>query len=135
MRADIPRAEPFDLSTNVVGIDRNTGAACFMVRDRPGPPVRLDGHTMGVCEVGGDSPHGGEMHPDGDEVLFVIDGRMRVQLELDGDERVVEVEAGQAVVVPQGTWHLILPSEPARMLNITPGPNGRHRPRPSDAGT
>jgi mannose-6-phosphate isomerase-like protein (cupin superfamily) len=106
-----------------------------MVRDRPGPPVRLDGRTVGVCVVGGESPHGGEMHPDGDELLYVIDGRMRVLLELDGGERVVDVDAGQAVVVPQGTWHLILPGEPARMLNITPGPTGKYRPRPADSET
>jgi mannose-6-phosphate isomerase-like protein (cupin superfamily) len=132
MQTDIPKAEPFDLSTNVVGIDRNTGAACFMVRDRPGPPVRLDGHTLGVCTVGGESPHGGEMHPDGDEILFVIDGRLRVLLELDSGDRVVDVDAGKAVVIPKGTWHLILRGEPAHILNITPGPNGPHRPRPTD---
>src|SRR3954453_18856703 len=72
VQTDIPTAEPFDLSTNMVGLDRNTGAACFMVRDRPGPPARLDGHTIGVCAIGGPSPHGGEMHPDGDELLYVI---------------------------------------------------------------
>jgi len=133
MQSSIPKAMPFDLSTNVVGLDRNTGAACFMVRDRPGPPVRLDGHTLGVNEVGGESPHAGEMHPDGDEILFVIDGRLRVLLELDGGDRVVEVDAGKAVVVPQGTWHLILPGEPTHILNITPGPNGPYRPK--EAGT
>ena len=56
MQTEIPEAKPFDLSTNVVGLDRETGAACFMVRDRPGPPVRLDGHTIGVCDVGGGRP-------------------------------------------------------------------------------
>jgi mannose-6-phosphate isomerase-like protein (cupin superfamily) len=131
MQTEIPEAKPFDLSTNVVGLDRESGGACFMVRDRPGPPARLDGHTIGVCDVGGGSPHAGEMHPDGDELLYVIDGRMRVQLELSGGDQVVEVEAGQAVVVPRGTWHLILPGEPTHIVNITPGPNGPHRPLPA----
>jgi mannose-6-phosphate isomerase-like protein (cupin superfamily) len=135
MQTDIPEAKPFDLSANVVGLDRETGAASFMVRDRPGPPVRLDGHTIGVGSVGGASPHGGEMHPDGDELLYVIEGRLRVQLELEGGDQVVEVDAGNAVVVPQGTWHLILPGEPARILNITPGPNGPYRPLPDRDGT
>jgi mannose-6-phosphate isomerase-like protein (cupin superfamily) len=129
VQTDIPEAKPFDLSTNVVGIDRNTGAACFMVNDRPGPPVRLDGHTVGLSTVGGDEPHDGEMHPDGDEMLFVIDGRLRLLLELDSGDRVVEVDAGHAVVVPQGTWHRFLRNEPARIVNITPGPHGEHRPK------
>ena len=29
---------------------------------------------------------------------------------------------------PRETWHLTLPGEPTRVLNITPGPTGRHRP-------
>ena len=66
------------------------------------------------------------MHPDGDELLYVIDGRMRVQLELSGGDQVVEVDAGHAIVVPRGTWHLILPGEPTHIVNITPGPNGPH---------
>jgi mannose-6-phosphate isomerase-like protein (cupin superfamily) len=129
MQNEIPQAVPFDLSTNVVGLDRTTGAACFMVRDRPGPPVRLDGHTLGVCLIGDEGPHNGEMHPNGDELLFVIDGRMSVLLELDGGERVVDVDAGSAIVVPRGTWHRILPGEPAHILNITPGPQGESRPK------
>jgi mannose-6-phosphate isomerase-like protein (cupin superfamily) len=135
VQTDIPKAEPFELSTNVVGLDRHTGAACFMVRDRPGPPVRLDGHTVGVSSVGGEELHGGEMHPDGDELLYVIDGRLRLLLELDNGEHVVDVDAGHAVVVPQGTWHRILRGEPAHILNITPGPNGPYRPKPTDTGT
>jgi mannose-6-phosphate isomerase-like protein (cupin superfamily) len=134
VQTEIPEAKPFDLSTNVVGLDRHTGAACFMVRDRPGPPVRLDGHTVGMSAVGGEELHGGEMHPDGDELLLVIDGRLRLLLELDSGERVVDVDAGNAVVVPKGTWHRILRGEPAHIVNITPGPNGPHRPKPIDNG-
>jgi mannose-6-phosphate isomerase-like protein (cupin superfamily) len=129
VQTEIPRAAPFDLSANVVGFDRRTGAACFMVRDRPGPPARLDGWTVGECPIGGEEPHGGEMHPDGDELLYVIDGRLRIVLELDGGERLVEAEAGQAVVVPQGTWHRFVPGVPGRIVNITPGPRGEHRPK------
>ena len=129
MQNEIPRAVPFDLSSNVVGLDRTSGTAWFMVNDRPGPPVRLDGHTLGVCLIGDEGPHNGEMHPDGDELLFVIDGSMRVLLEFDDGDQIVEVEAGSAIVVPQGTWHRILPGEPAHIINITPGPEGKSRPK------
>jgi mannose-6-phosphate isomerase-like protein (cupin superfamily) len=135
VRTDIPEATPFDLSTNVVGLDRDTGGACFMVNDRPGPPVRLDGHTVGLSTVDGEQPHDGEMHPDGDELLFVVDGHLRLVLELAAGDRVVEVDAGHAVVVPQGTWHRFLPTEPTRIVNITPGPHGEHRPKKAKTAT
>jgi mannose-6-phosphate isomerase-like protein (cupin superfamily) len=42
----------------------------------------------------------------------------------------VEVSAGEALVVPCGTWHQIYVEEPGQLLNITPGPGGQSRPRP-----
>lgn len=128
MQQPIPRAEPFDSAANRVGLNRSTGAACFMVQDAPGPPERLDGFTIGVGVWGGPSPHNGEMHPDGDELLYVIDGVMHVLLELDDGDRTIDVPAGQAIVIPKGTWHRGLEGEPSRVLNITPGPAGRYRP-------
>ena len=37
-----------------------------------GPPQRIDGMTLGIVTMDRDAPHGGEMHPDGDEILCVI---------------------------------------------------------------
>ena len=74
------------------------------------------------------------MHPDGDELLFVLSGRIDVILEDGGDrehvgaERVEEVHAGQAIVVPKGVWHRVDVREPSRMVHITPGPGDGHRP-------
>ena len=67
-------------------------------RTRPGPPERVEGLTLGLVHITEDAPHGGEMHPDGDEVLIVLSGRMRVTC--DSAEEDLILEAGQACVIP-----------------------------------
>jgi hypothetical protein len=43
----------------------------------PGPPRRIDGYTIrAIPDIDGPGPHGGEVHPDGDELLFVLSGTM-----------------------------------------------------------
>ena len=127
---DIPVGTPIDLARKVVGLERATREA-VLVEQRPGPPTRIEGYTVGAPHVTGDPVHGGEMHPDGDELLYVISGRIQVLLELDGGDRVVDVEAGQALAVPRGVWHNILRCESGQIVHITPGPGGEARPRPS----
>ena len=124
----IPTGQPFDLARQRVGLERETGTAVFM-QPRPGPPARIPGYTVGVNEITGDSPHDGEMHPDADELLYLISGAVKVLLELPGGHQTVDVAAGQALVVPRGTWHQIYMVEPGQLLNITPGPSGEYRPR------
>jgi mannose-6-phosphate isomerase-like protein (cupin superfamily) len=68
------------------------------------------------------------MHPDADELLFLLSGRIRLRLELVDGDREVEVVAGQAVVVLRGTWHQIYGDEPGQLLNVTPGPVVRRAP-------
>jgi hypothetical protein len=42
-----------------------------------GPPRRIDGYTIGAISTReGPGPHGGEVHPDGDEFLYVASGTM-----------------------------------------------------------
>ena len=95
---------------------------------KPGPPERIDGVTLGVVDMSGDAPHGGEVHPDGDEVLIVLSGRIRVTGDSEPDSP-VELGPGEACIVPQGEWHRVHVVEPARFIHLTPGPNGDHRPR------
>jgi len=97
----------------------------------------MDGYTIGAIpniDIDEPSPHGGEMHPDGDEFLYVVSGTMNLILD-DGDEHTVGAEtsvlmrAGDAYVVPRGTWHRIEAVEPSYLIHVTPGPNGAYRPR------
>ncbi len=101
----------------------------------PGPPRRIDGYTIGVIpHLDGDPPHRGEVHPDGDEFLYVVSGTIELVLD-DGDAHAIGVErklvlrAGDAFVVPRGVWHQLETVEPTYLIHVTPGPHGGHRPR------
>jgi mannose-6-phosphate isomerase-like protein (cupin superfamily) len=128
--SEIPVGEPFELAEQTVGLERETGRAVFVARTPGRPPNRIVGYTVQSSVLGGPPPHGGEMHPDADELLYLLSGRIRLWLELADGDREVEVVAGKAVVVPRGTWHQIYVDEPGQLLNITPGPGGQARPRP-----
>ena len=94
---------------------------------RPGPPTRIDGMTVGIVTMVNDAPHGGEVHPDGDEILYVVSGRLRVTGESEPNKS-LELGAGQACIVPKGEWHRVHVLEKTQLIHITPGPNGDHRP-------
>jgi len=118
-----------DLTREVVGFGRADGRARLVDQVAGRPPRRIDGLTIGAPWIAGDPPHGGEVHPDGDELLYLVSGAVTVTLELSGGSTSVELGAGDAIVVPQGVWHQITTREPGRLVHITPGPNGDARPR------
>jgi mannose-6-phosphate isomerase-like protein (cupin superfamily) len=117
----------FDPLKYTIGISHELAAS--KVPEQPDPPIPFDGLTFGVATMSANSPHGGEMHPDGDEVLYLISGRVKVVF-LDGSKEVVEVEPGDGLVVPKGRWHRVDIVEPCQIVYLTPGPNNEFRPVP-----
>lgn len=123
----------FDFDSGVVATLRHDGTSA-VVPTGGGRPVRIDGLTVGVVpHMDQSPPHRGELHPDGDELLYIVSGRVNVVLD-DGDLDTVgtetrhEVGAGQAFVVPRGVWHRVEILEPAHLVHVTPGPQSGHRP-------
>src|SRR5581483_11481970 len=78
---------PIRLDEQVLGIEREGGRIVVVPRRPDRPPERIDGHTIGLWRMEGDAPHAGEVHPDGDELLVLLSGRMSVRLELPGGDR------------------------------------------------
>ena len=71
---------------------------------------------IAVQETAGD--HGGERHLDGEELLVVLDGVLRVVL-LDGQgttTKEVRLTQNQAVLVPRTVWHRVAPEGACRYL-------------------
>src|ERR1700733_9180455 len=98
-----------------------------VVEHRPGPPALCDGLMVGIADMARDPPHGGELHPDGDELIYIISGKVRVVGESAPDE-CCELGPGDACIVSKDEWHRVGLLEPTRLLHITPGPRGEHRP-------
>lgn len=68
-----------------------------------------------------------EMHPAGDEVLFMLEGEANFLLEFADGIQEIELVAGRLLVVPRGVWHTAKVRNPARLLAITAGRGTQHR--------
>ncbi len=68
-----------------------------------------------------------EMHPAGDEVLYLLSGEMDLILGEAGGERSVRVRAGDGYIVPRGTWHTARVFAGGDLLSITRGSGTQHR--------
>lgn len=115
----------FNPIADTVGLGRDLMAS--IVPAQPDPPIPVDGMTFGVATMAENAPHGGEMHPDGDEVLYLVSGKVRVVF-LDNDEPDIYVKPGDGLVVPKGVWHRVDVLEPCQIVYLTPGPNNEFRP-------
>ncbi len=117
--------EIFDLLKNFAGVER--GHTLRRIARASGVP-RIDGFTIGVWDTDRPAPHGGEMHPDGDEFLFVVSGEVAVEHYGDSGTTVAAMQAGEGCIVPRGVWHKVIPKGACRILFATPGPRIELRP-------
>ena len=95
------------------------------------PPSELDAYGKGwlISEFSftEDWPNW-EMHPHGDEFVYLLSGAVELQLELDTGVQTMILEGSGAVVVPRGVWHTAKVRAPSRMLHVTRGEGTLHRP-------
>ena len=70
-----------------------------------------------------------ERHPEGDEVVVCLVGRLVLIREVDGEVHRIDLGPGEAAVNPAGVWHTADIDGPVRLLTITPGLGTEHRPR------
>lgn len=72
-------------------------------------------------EPGGPSPW--EMHPDTDEMLYILEGAINVEvLPIDGSEgETNSIRSGEFCIIPRGCWHRHFILEKTQELYITPG--------------
>jgi mannose-6-phosphate isomerase-like protein (cupin superfamily) len=62
-----------------------------------------------------------EMHPNGEELVACVSGRITLHQEIDGEARTAVLGAGQAIVNPPGTWHTADVDGTATALFVTAG--------------
>lgn len=63
-----------------------------------------------------------ERHPQGDEIVMVLEGATRLFLLSDGKEQGHDLNAGELLVVPQGVWHRFETPDGAKIMTVTPQP-------------
>jgi mannose-6-phosphate isomerase-like protein (cupin superfamily) len=69
-----------------------------------------------------------EMHPEAEEIVYLLSGSVDLVLEKDGNRRTVELRGKGVVIVQRGTWHTAKVIEPSNMLVITLGKGTETRP-------
>jgi mannose-6-phosphate isomerase-like protein (cupin superfamily) len=62
-----------------------------------------------------------EMHPNGEEIVYMLSGAMDLILEKDGERQTFELRSKGLVIVPRGAWHTAKVFEPSNVLVITRG--------------
>ena len=88
-----------------------------------------DSSVLGIGRyVPGTSPW--EKHTNGDELLFVTDGHVSVEiLEDDGASQSFEIDDGQLLVVPSGKWHQLTAMAHVNIVFASPPEEGAERTR------
>ena len=69
-----------------------------------------------------------EMHPAGDEFVYLLSGAIDVVLQEGTDERNIELRSRAACIIPRGVWHRAIVHTPSDLLFITRGAGTQHRP-------
>jgi mannose-6-phosphate isomerase-like protein (cupin superfamily) len=65
---------------------------------------------------------GWERHPNGDEVVQILEGATRFDIIIEEVLQALELSAGMLVVVPQGCWHRFGSETGVKVMTITPTP-------------
>jgi uncharacterized protein YjlB len=89
------------------------GGASFWMLDR------FNGGNAWIGQYQGESPW--EMHPEGEELIAVLDGSVDFILESGDGLQTVTVAAGEVLVIPRGTWHCHVCHGQVRSLGATSG--------------
>jgi uncharacterized cupin superfamily protein len=130
--------EPFDLADAVVHIGLGSKLTPFLgwswdeeTLARYSEATAGDGAEGRMVSMGlqAESWATWERHPAGDELVLLLEGRVDLIQEIDGDEVRTSLRGGHAVVNPPGVWHTADVIEPGRALFITPGAGTEHKPR------
>jgi mannose-6-phosphate isomerase-like protein (cupin superfamily) len=114
-------AQTFDLSTTFIHLEDGGGAETVEVTPSfwGESTGALYDRLVGVFDFdSSEDLHSSmqEMHPEADEVLFLVSGAVDIALQEADGERTIALEAGQAAIVPRGVWHRLVMRHPGRLL-------------------
>jgi mannose-6-phosphate isomerase-like protein (cupin superfamily) len=128
----------FDLASYPAHLDRAGGVARLPEFD--GSPDWYERYSVAHADDGDagrlvslhsftESWDSWEMHPRGEELVVCVAGAIVLHQEIGGDDRTVELGAGDAVINPAGVWHTADVTGPCTALFITAGAGTEVRSR------
>jgi quercetin dioxygenase-like cupin family protein len=91
--------------------------------DRKGAFAKLAAYRDGgmfAAKFQGDSAW--ERHPNGDEIVQIVEGRTTVHLMTADGPQSVALSAGMVIIVPQNTWHRFEAPDGVALVTATPQP-------------
>ena len=69
-----------------------------------------------------------EMHPNGEEIVYLLSGSMDLILDKDGQQQTIELRKKGLVIIERETWHTAKVFEPSKMFVITFGKDTQVKP-------
>ena len=91
--------------------------------DRQGAFARLAPYrdsAINAAKFSGEGPW--ERHPNGDEIVQIVDGATTVHIMTNDGPQSVALSAGMVIVVPQNTWHRFEAPGGVSLMTATPQP-------------
>ena len=76
-----------------------------------------------------------ERHPQGDEIVHILDGETVLRLRDDEGVRSMKLTAGMLAIVPQGMWHQFVAPNGVSLMTATPQPTEHIRADVDDPQT
>lgn len=68
-----------------------------------------------------------ENHPNGDEIIYCLSGKMRLVIESNGSNIELDLYPHKYLVVPKNSWHTAKVNEPSKAIFITWGYDTKHK--------
>ena len=112
-----------DLNTELAKLKMFRGRTPISTRaEREGSSTRLAPYRDATIFASKSAGKGAwERHPDGDELVHVVDGTATLQIATESEVQSLAVSAGMLAIVPKGVWHRFHYPEGVTLLTITPG--------------
>jgi mannose-6-phosphate isomerase-like protein (cupin superfamily) len=123
-----PRLAAYPLGRHVLHVaERGVVTALPMTADfwSDMPAIFGSGRMLSVLDQTRDWPVW-ERHPAGDEIIWMLDGRIRLRTENLGQ---IDMQPNDCVLMPKGEWHTADVLEPGRALFLTEGEGSESRAR------
>ena len=129
---------PFDLSRTPIHLgDTDTALALTdFTFDGPSFEAYINAHCteaapgrLMMIETSPASWPTWERHPEGAEIVMVLEGSGTFYQQTGEEEIAIPFAAGTTLINPANVWHTADVNEPMRSLYITPCPGTDHKPR------